>query len=661
MKNKHNENLAIISMSILSMCFLIYIGNAVLQGVKIDFTQESLYSLSPGTENILGKLNTPIKLKLYYSKTAANKGTEGLRRFNNYYFYVKNILKEFESHSRNNITLEVIDPRPDTDEEEDAKAYGLKKFHLTETEIYYFGLVAVNESGGEKIIEFFDPAEKENLEYELTKLVYSSVNPKKPTIGVLSSQKVFAGDVSPYMAQIMRMQGKPVEQSWAVVSQAQEFFSIKEINKDDPILAGIDILLVVHPKGFLDKQLYAIDQFIMRGGKVLMAVDPFFTQDEANQMAMMGGGPEIGIDDKVVAFMSHFGIETKGKSLAGDRFISGVGRVNPNLPPSRLLPLIQCDERCTESYKDPMAKGLNQMTFVFPGGLTIQEKKEGATFEVMPIISTTDKGNFYEVTPMELNNTANLWAKFQEGSEPIYFALKSFGKYKTFFPNGSPKEENSGKTKDKKDKSKTPSEHIMESQKESALLVVSDVDFLADSYSFKRSFLGLAPANDNSKFLLNALEALSGNSDLLSVRSKGAIDRGFDVIDNIEFAAEEATKQKVAQINASIASFQKELDMLGKSATQENLSLLQNEGVRKKKQLLKKMAALKKELRAVKREGREQIENLGKWLQLINTLVMPILIFAFGYFYNRKRKNRYLEKVVVQSQIKPTFVQGEQA
>lgn len=659
MKNKQNENLAIISLSILSMCFLIYIGNAVLQSAKIDFTQESLYSLSPGTENILGKLNTPIKLKLYYSKTAANKGTEGLRRFNNYYLYVKNILKEFESRSRNNITLEVIDPRPDTDEEEDAKAFGLKKFHLTETEIYYFGLVAINESGSEKVIEFFDPAEKENLEYELTKLVYSSVNPKKPTIGVLSSQKVFAGDISPYMAQIMRMQGKPVEQSWAVVTQAQEFFTIKDINKEDPILAGVDILLVVHPKGFADKQLYAIDQFILRGGKVFMAVDPFFTQDQANQMAMMGGGPQIGIDDNIVAFMNHFGIETKAKSLAGDRFISGVGRVNPNLPPSRLLPLIQCDERCTENYKDPMAKGLNQMTFVFPGGLKIKEKNEGNTFEVMPVVSTTEKGNFYEVTPMELGNTANLWAKFQEGTEPVYIALKSFGKYKSFFPKGAPKEEKKDKKKND-DKSAKP-QHLSESQKESALLVVSDVDFLADTYSFKRSFLGMAPANDNSKFLLNALEALSGNSDLLSVRSKGAIDRGFDVIDEIEFAAEEATKQKVAQINASISNFQKELDMLGKSATQENLSLLQNEGVRKKKQLLKKMAALKKELRAVKREGREQIENLGKWLQLINTLGMPLLIFAFGFYFNRKRKNRYLEKITVQSQIKPTLVQGEQA
>ncbi|MDA8793754.1 GldG family protein [Bacteriovoracaceae bacterium] len=189
MKNKQNENLAIILMSILSMCFLIYIGNAIFQGAKIDFTQESLYSLSSGSENILAKLNSPIKLKLYYSKTAANKGTEGLRKFNNY-LYVKNILKEFRSHSHNNITLDVIDPRPDTDEEEDAKVYGLRKFNLTETEIYYFGLVAINESGGEKVIEFFDPAEKENLEYELTKLIYSSVNPKKPTIGVLSSEKV---------------------------------------------------------------------------------------------------------------------------------------------------------------------------------------------------------------------------------------------------------------------------------------------------------------------------------------------------------------------------------------------------------------------------------------------------------------------------------------
>ncbi|MDA8793755.1 GldG family protein [Bacteriovoracaceae bacterium] len=458
----------------------------------------------------------------------------------------------------------------------------------------------------------------------------------------------------------MRMQGKPVEQSWGVITQAQEFFTIKEIKSEDPILAGIDILLVIHPKGFEETQLYAIDQFILRGGKVLMAVDPFFTQDKTNQMAMMGGGPQIGIDENIVAFMSHFGIKTKGKSLAGDRYISGVGRLNPNLPPARLLPLVQCDHRCTSSYKDPMAKGLNEMTFVFPGGLTIAEKNVEHSFQVEAVISSTEKGNFYEVSPQELGNTANLWAKFQEGSEPVYFALKSFGKYKSFFPQGPPVNQKTEKSMKKED-SESKTQHLIESQKESAILVVSDVDFLADAYSFKRSFLGMAPANDNSKFLLNALEALSGNSDLLSVRSKGAIDRGFDVIDDIEFASEEATKQKVVLINGSISNFQKELDMLGKSATQENFSLLQNEGVRKKKQLLKKIASLKKELRAVKREGREQIENLGKWLQLLNTLGMPLLIFGFGFIYNRNRRNRYQKKIVVKSQINPTFVQGEQA
>ncbi|MCB9095560.1 MAG: GldG family protein [Halobacteriovoraceae bacterium] len=131
------------------MTLMIYIGTTLLKRARVDFTQENLYTLSKGTKSILSKLDSPIKLKLYYSKTAANKGTEGLRAFNNHFLYVQDLLRQYTSHSRNNLTLEVIDPRPDTPEEEDALAYGLKKFNLTETERYFFGLVAENESGTE--------------------------------------------------------------------------------------------------------------------------------------------------------------------------------------------------------------------------------------------------------------------------------------------------------------------------------------------------------------------------------------------------------------------------------------------------------------------------------------------------------------------------------
>ena len=254
--SKHRENHLKIVLGLLSMTFLIYIGSTLLKRVRIDFTEENLYTLSEGTKSILSKLDAPIKLKLYYSKTAANKGTEGLRTFNNHFLYVQELLEQYVANSRNNLSLEIIDPRPDTPEEEDATVYGLKKFNLTETERYFFGLVAENESGAEKIIEFFDPAQKDRLEYELTKLIYTVLNPKKVNVGLLSSMEIYVENSSPYMEQIMRMQGKPVPQSWLVTRMLGELYNVKKIEKDTDSITGIDSLIIVHPQRFSRKNSF---------------------------------------------------------------------------------------------------------------------------------------------------------------------------------------------------------------------------------------------------------------------------------------------------------------------------------------------------------------------------------------------------------------------
>lgn len=621
--NKQRDNYFKVILGLLSMTLLIYIGSTIFKKVRLDFTQEGLFTLSKGTKSILSKLDSPIKLKLYYSKTAANKGTEGLRAFNNHFFYVQELLRQYVSNSRNNLSLEIIDPRPDTPEEEDAIMYGLKKFNLTETERYFFGLVAENESGTEKIIEFFDPNQKDKIEYELTKLIYTVLNPRKKNIGILSSMDVMVDDPNPYMAQIMRMQGKNVNQSWLITQMLAEFYNVKKIAKDSKAITGVDSLVIIHPKGFSEETLFAIDQYIMKGGNLLVFTDPNAVSDKKNSMyGGVSSSPDLGFKK----LMDKWGIELQANSYAGDKYLSGVGRFHPSRPAGRLLAILNCNENCTNQYKDNISAGINDVTFVFPGALKTKKVDEIAHSVIM---STTDKGNTYQAKGYELNNPESLWKKFNEGSEPVVMAYKALGKYKTAFPDG---------LKQTEDKKNEKVEIVKESKKESAIIVFSDVDFLSDQFAFKQSFLGAAIANDNSTLFLNSVEALNGDINLMSVRSKGRINRSFDIINKIEFEAEKRTEDKVNQINASIARFQGELNQLGQKANAGNIALLQNEGIKKKKELAKKIAALKKELRAVKREGREKIEEIGKFLQYFNTLFVPFIVIAFGIYYGRMRK-----------------------
>ncbi len=629
---KHNENNLKVILGLFSMALMIYIGTTVFKRMRVDFTQENLYTLSKGTKSILSKIDSPLKLKLYYSKTAANKGTEGLRAFNNHFFYVQDLLSQYVDNSRNNLTLEVIDPRPDTSEEEDAMAYGLRKFNLTETERYFFGLVAENESGTEKVIEFFDPNKKDKLEYDLTKLIFTVLNPQKKNVGILSSLDVINEEQSAYMSQIMRMQGKDVKDSWIMTKLLKDFYNVKKIEKDVELISGIDTLVIIHPKDFPEKTLYAIDQYLMKGGNLLVFVDPnSVTASRGGQFGATSTSPDLGFKK----LMDKWGIELKSNTYAGDKYLSGVGRLNPNMPASRLLPVLNCNENCTSKYKDSITSGINNSTFIYPGVLEVK-KVEG--IEYSPILSTTDKGNSYQAYSYELGNPQALWSKFQEGSEPVVLAYKAVGKFKSAYPDGIKDTEESKKESKKGDgKQKNKEETITQSDKDSAIIVFSDVDFLSDQFSFKQTFLGLTAANDNSTLFLNSVEALSGDMDLLSVRSKGRINRSFDVINQIEFEAEKRTKDKVEEINASISKFQAELNQLGRKANAGNVALLQNEGLRRKKELAKKIAILKKDLRQVKREGREKIERIGKFFQYLNTLFVPALLIVFGFYYNIKR------------------------
>lgn len=633
MKNK--KGLILLSLAITAIS-LVYIVDTIGRRVKMDLTQEGTYSLSSGSRSILKKLSGVVQVKLYYSKTAANKGTEGIRSFNNYFVYVRDLLNEFVAHSGNNLEFKVIDPRPDTKEEEDAVGYGLKKFQLTETETYIFGLVAVSETGVEKVIEFFDPKEQGQVEYKIAKLIYSVSHTLKKRLGVLSSLNVVSEEMSPYMAQMMRMQGRPVQESWIITTMLRDLYEVKKIAPGVEEIKDVETLVVIHPKNLPVQTLFAIDQFVLKGGRLLVLVDPLSVVDRPqNPMGMMGAPPSM--NSSLNEILKKWGVILQEGKLAGDRNLAGRGQVNRFSPPSVLLPLLECNDSC--ATKDIISSGLEKLTLLYPGALSINAS-EG--LKVEPILQTTAEGNTYEANPYEMNDPVGLLKKFQAGTEPVVVAARISGRFPSNYPEGLTYEKKTP-AKDEKEKAKTESiklEGISAATAESAVVVIADVDFVADQFAFRKSIFGLSTLNDNSSLFLNAIEALSGSNDLLSIRSKGKISRPFDVVQKIERQAEEKTKEKVESINQSIERFQEELAQLGSVANDNNIALLQNQGVRKKQDLEKKLLELKSDLREVKREGRERVERLGDLLQFLNTLLIPLglIILAFITLTRKREK-----------------------
>ena len=239
---------------------------------KVDVTDQKLYTLSDGTRAILAKLNQPITAKLFYARTAALKGPDQIQYFNNYYEYVKSLLEEYVSESNGMVKLELIDPRPFSDEEEQAIQFGLKQYRVSEEESFFFGLVVQTQFGIEKTIPFFSPDRQNFVEYDISYLIDNAITRNKGRVGILSSLPVMGDDS--YTAQMKQMQGVTPARPWTFVQHLRQKYDVSEIPTDVKDINDIDILLIVHPKNLSQETLFAIDQYILKGGRTIICVDP---------------------------------------------------------------------------------------------------------------------------------------------------------------------------------------------------------------------------------------------------------------------------------------------------------------------------------------------------------------------------------------------------
>ncbi len=632
------------------------------KSLKIDATAQNLYTLSDGTKAILSKLNQPVTVKLFYAETAALKGPDQIRYFNNYYRFVKSLLEEYSDAANGMIDLQIVDPRPFSDDEAQALGYGLKRFPITEEESFFFGLAVQTQFGIERVIPFFAPDRQNFVEYDISYLIDSSITRQKRKIGILSSLPVMGDDVSGYMAQMMRMQGQQPKPAWAFVEQLRSQFEVKGIEPGVEEITDVDILLVIHPKDLPDQTLFAIDQFVLKNGRTIVCVDPFcFADEPENNAGMQMNQPPPPRNSDLNRLLRTWGVEMPHNTFAGDRVLSLTASLAPNQLPEKVIGFLDLKHGCF-SERDVVTSELNQIRLLFSGVLEeIEDNEQAGSIEKTPLIMTTSRGNSWEVgSPYELMmiKPSALMKKFHDGAKAVNMGYLLTGKFKSSFPNGIevvvPKEgyekqinhdhmhgggdgASDGETVTKK------LTGLTESADNSAVIVFADVDFISDMVAYQDTFLGKMVVGDNGAMMLNAIEKLGGSSDLISIRSRGNFKRSFKVVDAIEMQAEIETAEEEAKINASIAGFQEELKKVVASNGDGNAAIIGNAIIQKKKELELKIHEQQRELRQVKMKRRQRIESLGSLLQNFNMLMAPavILIIAIVLSISRNRKKRY--------------------
>jgi len=636
------------------------------RSLKLDVTDQKLYTLSDGTRAILAKLHQPIKAKLYYAKTAALKGPDQIKYFNNYYEFVRALLEEYAVAADGMIDLQVIDPRPFSEDELQALWYGLTRFSITEEENFFFGLVVQTQFGVEKVIPFFSPDRQNFVEYDISSSIDTAITRQKTRIGIMSSLPVMGDDVSPYMAEMMRRQGQPPEPPWTIVQQLRAKYEVKTVAADVNDINDVDILLVIHPKDLPEQTLFAIDQYVLKGGRTIVCVDPYCYVDRPDRTAMQMRTPPSQ-SSSLNVLLRTWGLEMPENTFAGDRglalplrrgqektigFLGLIPQLDPELMPEGWPGCFNTDNVITAE--------LNQVEVLFSGVLRevedSNEPESSADIERAPLLMTTSMGNSWKVTsPYELMmlNPQRLMDGFIPGTAPVPMGYLVTGRFKSSFPDGieievEAEQDSSDKPEDPNDIKKTKKriKGLKEAAEDCAVAVFADVDFISDMLAYRDFFVfGKTPEGDNAALMLNAIDKLSGSGDLISIRSRGNFRRPFTVVDKIEEKAKAETAQEVKNINAQIAVFQSELRSILTSAKEGEEEVIGSSIMQKKRVLELEIHKAQRDLREVKMTRRERIEHLGNKLRNFNMIMAPaailIITIVLG-IYRSVKKRRYI-------------------
>ena len=615
MSTKSQQRLGATSLLLLLVAFIVavIVSNQLFKGVRIDLTENKLYTLSDGTERLVRNIDEPVNLYFFYS----DKATEGIPSLRDYANRVREMLEEFADASRGRLRLSVIDPLPFSEEEDQAAQFGLQDVTLAAApDPIFMGLAGTNSVGDEEIIPFFQPDREASLEYDIAKLVSTLANPELNVVGLVSGVSM-TGAFDP---QTQRMQ-----QPWAVYEQAGQLFEIRDLGTTfDAVPDDIGLLWIVQPKSLSNATQYAIDQFAMRGGKALIFVDPVAAIDPAAMEGMPQGMAPMGQPSDLPLLFDGWGIEFDVQEVVTDAQLalpvnSGLG----GRPTRHYGYLGITPDRMSTS--DIVTMNLGTINAAMAGRLSV---KEGGEISLEPLLTSSPASTTMPASQFSfLPDPAILQQGFTSGGEPLVIAARISGTLKSAFPGGKPV---TTPTTDEEASVDDSANHLAESVEPANLIVVSDVDMLGDPLWVQvQSFFGQRIANafaSNGAFAVNALENLAGSSDLIAVRSRGSFSRPFTKVDELRVEAEARFLETQQRLQQELAETERRLGEL-QSAREDTGSLLLTDAQQVEiDRFVDQRASIRKELRAVQRGLDEEIEDLGTFLKVINIGLVPLLL-----------------------------------
>ncbi|WP_072390041.1 Gldg family protein [Hyphomicrobium sp. CS1GBMeth3] len=630
--------LALAAMTLLSINL---IASETLSNWKADLTEDKLYTISPGSVTVLKSIDEPIKARLYFSK----KLGEIAPSYQRYFDRIRTMLEDFQRISGGKLELEILDPEPFSDAEDQAVASGLSGRRLNaEGEMGYFGLFAQNSTDNSEVIGFFSPDRENFVEYDITKLVHTLSNPKKRIVGLMTSLPLDGGQ-NP-----MTQQQTP---PWLIMNQIREFFDIETIDQTvKEIPSRIDVLLVAQPTQLTPEAAYAIDQYALKGGKLLVLIDPMSESAQFELMAKQGEGRA-----ELAKLLKSWGLDFDAKKTAADiRYARRVqfGRGDQGMV-TEFVAWLALDKSAVDQ-RDVLSSGIDSLNLASAGVLT---PEAGAKTTVTPIITTSNEA--MEVDTSQVGMTADpvaLLRTYKPGGKPLLLAARISGDVETTFPNGVAPADDS-KPEEKKYDANAVTDGKKEEAKPAAspklapghvasgrvnAIVIADTDILADRFWVQsQQMMGqefVIPTASNASFIVGALENLSGSDALIALRGRGIKERTFTLVEDLRRDAERQFREKEEALTAKLKSVEQELEKLQNAGASGGNVVVSDQERAAIEGFTRQMIETRRELRQVKLALSQSIDSLDGWLKFANIALVPLLIAAGGVGWTLWRSRR---------------------
>jgi ABC-type uncharacterized transport system involved in gliding motility auxiliary subunit len=577
------------------------LAGVLLKSTRLDLTEDHLFTLSDGTRQVLAGIEEPVDLRFYYTDQLDDLGPY----FSGHARRVEELLEEYRVLSGGKVDIERLDPQPFSPEEDLAVAEGLEGLPLSADGTQaYFGLSGRNSTDDIEVISYLAPERANFLEYDLTHLVHDLANPQKPVVGVLGDLPLMGSQFNQF-------------QPWHVLQAMYQFFDVRFLGgQQDRIEDDVEVLMLAQPHNLDEASLYAIDQFVMRGGRVLAFVDPL-----AEVMAAGGGmnpmaDPEGDAIGALEPLLAAWGVTIPKDQVIGDR--TAAQRVSAQIGGRQVvvdyLPWLSLD-RSHLNGDDVITGDIQRVNLNAAGSI---RSREGATTAIEPLVVTSELSMAIEADQIRTApDPAKLIAEFAPSGEPFTLAARITGPVKSAFADGPPE----GVESDP--------EHLAEASAPLNLILVADADLLADAtWVRQQDLLGqqiMIPIASNGDFAINALDNLAGSEGLISLRGRGLTDRPFTVVRAMEQDAEYKYRAKEQELLARIEETEAKIRSLKEEEEQSGviLTAAQQDEIEK---FRAEMITLRRELRDVQRSLREDVEQLSTVVKGLNIWAVPILI-----------------------------------